>query len=86
MEERTRYQQKVVRGYYENRRAIAVQRLGELATELYLATGKKRQQQWKNVAIHLKALEVPPQQIDHLVKNDKPELLVTLLGRLPNKE
>jgi hypothetical protein len=86
MPERSRYQQKIVRGYYDNRRDIAVQRLGELATELYLSSGKKRQQQWKNVTIHLKALEVPQKQIDHLVKSDKPELLVTFLGRLNNKD
>ena len=42
MAEFSKYQQKVVRNYYENRDTIALQRVQELVTELYLTTGKKR--------------------------------------------
>ena len=42
MAERSKYQQKIIKNYYDNREAIALQRLGELVTELYLAEGKKR--------------------------------------------
>ena len=37
MTERTRYQEKVIRNFYQNRDAIAVQRLQELVSDLYLA-------------------------------------------------
>ena len=37
--EYSKYQQKVIKNYYDNREAISVQRLGELVTELYLAEG-----------------------------------------------
>ena len=37
MAERSKYQQKVIKNYYDNREAISLQRLSELVTELYLA-------------------------------------------------
>ncbi len=75
MAERTRYQQNVIRNFYQNREAIAVQRLQELATELYLSTGKKRQQQWLQVGRHLEKLGVPQARIDYLVKTQDPALI-----------
>ena len=75
MAKRSRYQQKVIRNYYENRGAIALQRLQELVTELYLAEGKKRERHWKSVASHLAAVGVKQEQIDHLVEQDNPELV-----------
>ena len=42
MAERSRYQQKIISNYYKNRDAISLQRVQEMVTELYLATGKKR--------------------------------------------
>jgi hypothetical protein len=48
--ERSKHQQKIIKNYYENREAISLQRLSELVTELYLAEGKGRQKQWKNIA------------------------------------
>ena len=34
----TKYQQKVVKNYYDNRESIALQRVQELVTDLYLGT------------------------------------------------
>lgn len=85
MENRTKFQAKVIKSYYNNRDEIAVQRLQELITDLYLSEGKKRAQHWKNAITHLEALKVPPQQIDHLVKTDKPELVAKLLENLAKK-
>ena len=42
--ERSKYQQKIIKNYYDNREAISLQRLSELVTELYLAEGKARAQ------------------------------------------
>ena len=58
MAERSNYQNKVIKNYYDNRENIALQRCQEIVTELYLATGKKRQRQWDLLATHLEKLEV----------------------------
>lgn len=86
MPKRSKFQQQVIKNYYQNREAIALQRIGELVTELYLAEGKKLQQHWKNVASHLQKLDVPQSQIDHLVKQAKPELVADLVKRLMDKQ
>ena len=79
MAKRSKYQEKVVRNYYQNREAIAVQRLQELVTELYLSDGKKREKHWKSVTNHLAALGVKQPMIDHLVNTDNPELVANLI-------
>jgi len=81
----TRYQDKVIKNYYQNRDGIAVQRLQELVTELFLSSGKKRQQHWKSIVGHLESLKVPQAQIDHLVKEDKPELVANFIQTLMGK-
>ena len=53
MAEHSKYQQKIIRNYYENRENIALQRAQEIVTELYLSEGKKRQKYWKNLETHL---------------------------------
>lgn len=55
MAEHSKYQQKIIKNYYENREAISLQRLSELVTELYLAEGKARQRQWKNIVVRWKS-------------------------------
>ncbi|MCA9164915.1 MAG: hypothetical protein KDA62_18110 [Planctomycetales bacterium] len=82
MAKHTRHQEKIIKRYYDNREAIAVQRVQELITELYLSEGKKRQQHWKNMALHLEKLGVKPAQIEHLVQQDNPELIAKLLQEL----
>ena len=86
MAKRSKHQQKIIRNYYQNREAIGLQRAQELATELYLSSGKKRVQNWNRVAKHLQTLGVKQSQIDHLVEQDNPELLVKLVERLMNQE
>jgi hypothetical protein len=85
MEKRTRYQEKVIKNFYENREAIAVQRLQELVTELYLSTGKKRQQHWKNIVTHLENLAVPAAQIENLVQQDDPEVVLKFIKKFADK-
>lgn len=86
MAERSKYQDKIIKNYYANREAIALQRLGELATELYLAEGKARQRKWKNVAAALEKLKIPPDRIEHLVKQDNPSLVAKLVEELMAKQ
>ena len=86
MAEFTKYQQKVVQRYYDNRDDIALQRVQELVTELYLAEGKKRAKHWESLALHLGKLGVKPDVIAHLRKEDKPELVATLVSKLIAKQ
>ena len=81
MAKHSKHQQRIVQNYYRNRDAIALQRLQELVTELYLSEGKKRARQWKMARGHLEKLGVKPAQIDHLVEQDNPELVANLIER-----
>jgi hypothetical protein len=86
MAEHSKYQQKVIRNYYENRDTIALQRAQELVTELYLATGKKRTKHWESLALHLAKLGVKQDVIDHLRAQDNPALVATLVQKLIEKK
>ncbi len=56
----TRYQQNVIKRFYDNRDAIAFQRAQELVTELYLNEGKKREKVWDSLCKNLERLGVRP--------------------------
>ena len=86
MAERSKYQQNVIKNYYENRENIALQRAQELVTELYLTEGKKRQKNWERLDGHLQKLEVKQQTIDHLKSQDYPQLVAKLLERISKED
>jgi hypothetical protein len=79
------YQQKIIKRYYRNFDAIKAQRLSELATDLYLAEGKKRDRLWKQVAESLQKLEFPESRIAHLLEKRDPALIVGILKELEGK-
>ena len=82
----TKYQQKVIERYYEHKDSIALQRLQELVTELYLAEGKKkRDKHWETIVKNLEKLGVAKVTIDHLRKQDKPELVAEIVKKLMDK-
>ena len=85
MADYTKFQQKVIKNYYEHRDGIALQRVQELVTELYLSEGTKRTKHWDSVALHLGKLGVKPDVIEHLRKEDKPELVASLVKKLMEK-
>jgi hypothetical protein len=85
MSRRSSYQERAIKNYYDNREAIALQRVQELVTELYLADGKKRDRHWKNLASHLEKLGLKREQIDHLVAQDDPERVANLVKKLVDK-
>lgn len=82
MAERTKYQQKIIKNYYQNYDALALQRLQEQVTELYLAEGKARDRMWQQVTKSLEKLKIPASRIAHLVEADNPSLLAKLLEEL----
>jgi len=71
--ERSKYQQNIIKNYYENRDNIALQRVQELVTELFLSEGKKRKTQWDRLEKHLLKLEVKQETIDALREKDDPD-------------
>ncbi len=75
----SKYQQKVIKRYYDNMDSIGLQRAQELVTELYLAEGKKRERVWESLAKNLEKAGVPASQIAHLREQDNPELVAKLL-------
>lgn len=85
MAERSKYQQKIIKNYYQNREAISLQRVQELVTELYLAEGKKRAKLWDSLPGHLEKLGVKPAEIERVVAEEKPELVAKLVERLMEK-
>ena len=82
MTERSKYQQNIIKNYYENRENIALQRVQELVTELFLAEGKKRKTQWDRLEKHLLKLDVKQETIDALREKDDPQLVAKLADRL----
>ena len=83
--ERSNYQDRVIRNYYQNRDDIMLQRLGELVTDLFLAEGKTKTRIWKRVAEILEKLKVPKSEIERLVRSDNPTLVANVLKKLLEK-
>ena len=76
MADHTPYQRKIIERYYKNFDAIKFQRLSELATDLYLAEGKKLDRLWTQVETSLRKLEFPEPRIAELIRKRDPALLV----------
>ena len=79
------YQEKIIKRYYRNFDAIKYERLSNLATELFLAEGKKTERLWKQVVETLTALEFPATRIEHLLSKRDPALLAGILKELDGK-
>lgn len=85
MADHSPYQKKIINRYYKNFDAIKYQRLSELAGELYLAEGKKRDRLWTQAAETLRALEFPESRIEHLLQRREPALLAAVLKELDGR-
>lgn len=81
MKERTPYQDKIIKRYYDNRDEIMSQKLAELLTDLYLTEGKKKAQVWKRIAAALGNLGIAQEKIDELVDADNPTLLAEFMEK-----
>ena len=82
----SKYQQKIIKNYYDNRGAISLQRLSELVTDLYLAEGKARETKWKQAISALEKLGLGQDRIDHLRQQDNPALLAKVVEEMMAKE
>jgi len=66
----TKYQQKAIKNFYDNKDLRLVQKLGELVTNLYLETGeKKKETGWKKIKKILTDLKVHPGEVEYLTKD-----------------
>ncbi|HRX81813.1 MAG: hypothetical protein H6821_03350 [Planctomycetaceae bacterium] len=86
MAERSKFQQKAIKNFYDNREGIALQRAQELVTELYLSEGKGRAKHWKSLATHLLALGIKADKIEELQTQDNPEAVAKLVQDLVQKK
>jgi hypothetical protein len=76
MAERSAYQQKLIKRYYDRRDEILLTRLGELIGELYLVdSGRKADQLWQRVDKALVGLKVAATLRNHLVSTRDVEAL-----------
>ena len=81
--EYTNYQKKVISRYYENRDQIDEQRLSELVTSLYLASGEKQKQKlWKSVEETMSRLKLPKTRMAHVLERQDPALLAEVVKDL----
>ncbi len=78
-QDRTPYQEKIIKRYYNNRDDLMLQKLGEMTTDLYLAEGKRRERLWSRVAAALTNLGVESARIEKIVAADNPSLVAELL-------
>jgi len=79
----SRHQQGIIKRYYEHLDTIALQRLGELVSDLYLAEGVRAKRMWDSAAAALrKVAEDEPEVARILAQKDIPGLarLLTELG------
>jgi hypothetical protein len=81
----SRYQQKVIKNFYDNRENIALQRAQEILTDLYLTEGKKREKLWNSLFDNLKKLGVGPETITHLQQKNDPKQVANVIQELLGK-
>ena len=76
MAEHSNYQKKVIQRYYDNLDTIALQKLGELVSELYLETSEKKADKlWQRVAASMSALKIPDKIAGHILSGRDVEIL-----------
>ena len=79
----TKYQQKAIRNFYDNKDLRLVQKLGELVSNLYLETSEKKiETGWKKIKKMLTDLKVHPGEVEHLTKDKSLSLISKKLDEI----
>jgi hypothetical protein len=85
------HQRKIISRFYDNRDQLDHQRLGELVTSLYLASGEKQKAKlWASAEEAMTRLKVPPTRITHVLEKKDPAVLASVVedlqkGRIGNQ-
>lgn len=80
--DRSRYQEGIIRRGYEHRESIALQRLGEIVSDLYLAEGGQANRLWANAKAALDKVAADDPQAAKILKQRKVEDLAKFLNTL----
>jgi len=79
----TKYQQKVIKNFYDNKDLRLVQKLGELVSNLYLETSEKKLDTgWKRIKRMLTDLKVHPGEVEYLTKDKTLSLISKKLDEI----
>ena len=79
----TKYQQKAIRNFYDNKDLRLVQKLGELVSNLYLETSEKKTEAgWGKIRKILTDLKVHPGEVEYLTKEKKLSMISKKLDEI----
>ena len=82
MKQRHSYRDKIIRNYYENREALMLQSLGEIVSELYLASNEARRSQlWRRAETALRNLKITETEIARILHQHDLAALAKLISR-----
>ena len=74
------HQKRIIRDYYDNRKDLMLQKLGELVSELALADGEKQQSRlWARAEKALRNLKVPSDRIARILEAQDVQLLADVV-------
>ena len=80
-QEYSAYQKSIITNYYNNRSDIALGKLSELVSELFLAdTDAKRDRLWERAHKAMVNLKIPPVIIDHIMTKKDVKILAKNLN------
>lgn len=82
----TPYQLEIIRRYYANLPNHLLRRLEELASELYLADGKKRERLWQRTRQVLLQLGIPESRVEHIWRQRDPALVAEVVQELHRRD
>ena len=78
--EYSKYQQKVIQRYYDNRDDIDHTRLSELVTNLYLSTSEKKSaKMWETARDLMLRLGTPESRVEHVMSTKDPAVLAAVV-------
>jgi hypothetical protein len=80
--EYSKYQQDVIRRYYDNKDQIDEQRLSDLVTNLYLAPPKKVAKMWESAEELMNRMKLPASRIEHVMKTRDVAVLAKIVEEL----
>ena len=81
--EYSNHQRKIINRYYEHLDTIAINRLSELVSELYLCTDKKKaEKHWQRVEALLERTSANDAEVRKLLADRSVERLAELLNRI----